>query len=127
MYPTSLSSGVGREAAQESKGRAMHQQEGARAAEQEAVCCVDISPDAMVLGGQVVNSGPAGNPGHAEPAVVLWVPGAADAGHLQPLVPDVRHDGLRRLHAQGGPPLTAYISVWELGVHVPLCPVKPAC
>lgn len=53
---------------------------------------------------QALNSGAAGNSGHAESAMVLWIPGAADAGHLQPLVPDVCHDGLGGDHSQGGIP-----------------------
>ena len=50
---------------------------------------------------QAVNGGPAGNFGHAEPALVLGLPRAAHAGHLQPLVPDVCHHGRRGLDTQG--------------------------
>ncbi len=71
---------------------------------------------------QAVHGGAAGDPGHAEPEVVLWVSGAADAGHIQPLVPDVRHHGLRRLHPQGG---WTFATVDLHALHFPRSHLRP--
>ena len=68
---------------------------------------------------QALDSGPPGSAGHPEQAMVLLLPGAAHAGHLQPLVPDVCHSCSRSSHAQGSlPPL------WQHAPPVPVLPLR---
>ena len=55
-------------------------------------------------GGQAGDRGPAGHAGRAAPGLALRLPGAADAGRVQPLVPDVRRARVRVGHAQGAAP-----------------------